>query len=252
MIGFVRSIDEHAGPCVAEEPMEQSRVAETAHAYWDTKAAEYESLIRRAIPGYDAIVATLLDTMPDGCGRVLELGCGTGNLSLRLLDRFPQASFTLVDAASSMLEIAAARVAATGPVAAERVTFVAARFEDLELETGGHDAVVASFSLHHLADLAPLYGRARRWLAPGGVLRNADAFAGPTPQLHAYYMHRWESFWREPGNLGEDEIRSLDEHVRAHDHYFDLASHFRWLDAAGFTAFDCVWRDGLMGVIAAE
>ena len=226
--------------------------SESAHAYWGARAAEYDSLIRRAIPRYDEIVAMLLDTLPPRCDRILELGCGTGNLSLRLVNRFPAAAVTLVDAAPEMLHVAGARIAAQRPDSAGRVTLVASRFQELELADGSFDAVVASFSLHHLPDLAPLYRRARRWLAGGGVLRNADAFAGPTPRLHASYLERWMSFWREPGNLNADELRSLDEHVRAHDHYFDLASHFRWLEEAGFSAWDCVWRDGLLGVLLAE
>ena len=232
--------------------MATHRMAGTAHAFWGTKAAEYESLIRRTIPRYDEIVAILLETVPAGCRNVLELGCGTGNLTLHLVERFPAAALTIVDAAPEMLEIAVARTGATSPETAARVTPVAARFEDLVLEDGSFDAVVASFSLHHLPELAPLYRRARTWLAAGGVLRTADAFAGPTPQLHTYYMERWTSYWREPGNLDDEEIRSMDEHVRAHDHYFDLAAHFRWLEAAGFSAYDCVWRDGLLGVLAAE
>lgn len=232
--------------------MAELKTRESAHAYWGARAAEYDSLIRRTIPRYDEIVARLLDTMPARCGRILELGCGTGNLSLRLVNRFPDAPITLVDAAPEMLDVAGARIAAERPDSAGRVTLVAARFEDLELADGSFDAVVASFSLHHLPELAPLYHQARRWLADGGVLRSADAFAGPTPWLHADSMERWMSYWREPGHLDADERQSMDEHVRAHDHYFDLASHFRWLEAAGFSAWDCVWRDGLMGVVVAE
>src|SRR5690606_173731 len=198
----------------------------SAPDYWGARAAEYDSLIRRTIPRYDEIVAMLLESMPPGCERILELGCGTGNLSSRLAARFPGAAITLVDAAPEMLVLAGARIRDEHPATGERLTLINSRFEELTLEPGSFDAVVASFSLHHLTDLPPLYANARRWLAAGGVLRNADAFAGPTPRLHQWYMDRWTSFWRLPGNLDEEEDRSMEAHVRAHDHYFDLASHF--------------------------
>lgn len=226
--------------------------AGSAPEYWGARAAEYDSLIRRTIPRYDEIVAMLLDALPARCGRILELGCGTGNLSLRLAERFPDAAITLVDAAPEMLQLAGTRLQAAHPANARRITLMPARFEELALERGGFDAVVASFSLHHLPVLAPLYRQVREWLDAGGVLGNADAFAGPTPRLHEWYMRRWMSYWHAPGKLNDEEIRSMDAHVRAHDHYFDVAAHFRWLETAGFATWDCVWRDGLLGVLVAE
>ena len=222
-----------------------------AAAYWGAKAAEYDDFIRRVVPRYDEMIERLLDTMPTAPRSILELGCGTGNVSLRLLQSAPSATLTLVDAAPEMLELTRARIAATDPVAAGRTRFVEARFEQLPDEPASYDAVVSCISLHHVADLAPVYRSLRSCLRPGGALCLADGYSTANPALHAQHLARWHAFWHQPGNLSEEEIVSVRTHVEQHDHYYDLESHFALLRAAGFAAPDCVWRDGLFAVVTA-
>jgi len=223
----------------------------TATAYWGARAAEYDTFIRRVVPRYDEMTARLLDSLPAAPGRVVELGCGTGNLSLLLADRLPGARFIFVDGAPEMVEATRLRLSATAPEVAERSSFLHGTFEELELEAGSVDLVVASLSLHHVADLAPVYGMLARGMAPGGEFRSADGIRADDPRLHALHLERWEAFWREGDRLSPEEIASVKDHVARHDHYEPLTQHFRMLEAAGFTRTDCLWRDGLFGVMAA-
>ena len=223
----------------------------TATAYWGARAAEYDTFIRRVVPRYDEMSARLLNSLPADPDHVLELGCGTGNLSLLLADRLPGARFTFVDGASEMVEATRLRLSATTPQVAERSTFLHGTFEELELEAGSVDLVVASLSLHHVADLAPVYRVLARGMAPGGEFRSADGIRADDPRLHALHLERWEAFWREGDRLSAEEIASVKGHVARHDHYEPLSHHFRMLEAAGFTRTDCLWRDGLFGVMAA-
>src|SRR5262245_14957375 len=84
----------------------------TAADYFGAMAGEYDSLIRRAVPRYDEMTARLIDYLPPAAESILELGCGTGNLTLKLAARYPGAKLTLVDAAPQMLEVAKARLGA--------------------------------------------------------------------------------------------------------------------------------------------
>jgi tRNA (cmo5U34)-methyltransferase len=227
------------------------RLREDAPAYWGAKAAEYDDFIRRVVPRYDEMIDRLLDTLPAAPQRILELGCGTGNVSVRLLGAAPAATLTLVDAAPEMLALTRARLAAGDPAAAARARFVEARFEALPAEPGAYDAVVACISLHHVADPAPVYHTLRACLRPAGALCLADGYSTANPVLHAHHLARWHAFWRQPGNLSEVEVESVRTHVEQHDHYFDLETHFALLRAAGFDAPDCVWRDGVFAVVTA-
>jgi cyclopropane fatty-acyl-phospholipid synthase-like methyltransferase len=100
----------------------------------------------------------LLPARPD----VLELGCGAGVRSTRLLAE--RGRLTGVDISGEQLRRARERVPAA--------TFLQADFTDLRLEPESFDAVVSFYVLNHVPqdELGPLLGRVGTWLRPGGYL----------------------------------------------------------------------------------
>jgi trans-aconitate 2-methyltransferase len=224
---------------------------DSAEAYWGAHAAEYDEFIVRVVPRYREQLERLLDYVPVRAQRVLELGCGSGNVSLRLAGRWPEAAFTFVDAAPPMLELTRARLLEAYPAIARGAQFVAERFEDLVLEPRTIDVVVASLSLHHVADVSGVYHQVGPMLVPGARLVMLDGVRGRTDREHAVHMARWSAYWQQPGNLSEAEIRDMREHIALHDHYRSLQDHFDMLLAAGFVDPDCVWRDGVFALVTA-
>ncbi|MBV9774169.1 MAG: class I SAM-dependent methyltransferase [Gemmatimonadetes bacterium] len=225
---------------------------ESASDYFGSIAGSYDSLIRRAVPRYGEMLARLVDFLPPAAERILELGCGTGNLSLALAARYPGASLTYVDASSEMLMVTGARLREQDPEFAARGRPRPCRFEEISPSDGPFDLVVSSISMHHVADKAALYRTVHALVPPGGTFRWADQLRGGSPQIHERIWTRWLEFCREPGNCSEEEIHSLLEHAETHDHYTPLAEHLRMLEAAGFAPVDCVWRDGMWGVVTAD
>lgn len=224
---------------------------ESAEAYWGAHAAEYNEFIVRVVPRYEEQHERLLDYSPARAERVLELGCGSGNVSLRIAARWPDAEFTIVDGAPEMLELTRSRLMAARPSTARRAHFVAERFEELSLDPATIDVVIASLSLHHVADVSVVYERIAPMLSSGARLVMLDGVRGVTAREHDVHMARWAEYWRQPGNLSDDEIRDMKEHVAQHDHYRSLPEHFAMLRAAGFTDMDCVWRDGVFALVTA-
>lgn len=222
----------------------------TAEAYWGAKAAEYDDFIRRVVPHYDAQLDALFACLPQDAARVLELGCGTGNVSLRLAGRWPDAQFTFVDAAPEMTGLTRARLAASWPDTARRARFLTARFEELQLEPAFYDLAVAALSLHHVRDIATVYPRLAAGLARHGQLVMLDGVRGASATQHELHMARWAAYW--DGRLSEAERADVVEHIRQHDHYRTLAEHFTLLHRAGCTDADCVWRDGLFALVTAR
>lgn len=227
--------------------------ATTASDYFGSMAESYDSLIRRAVPRYDEMLSRLLDYLPSTSSSVLELGCGTGNFSLSLAERFPDATLTFVDAAPEMLEITRARLTARhAAVTVERARFIEARFEELRFNPASFDLVASSISLHHVLEKASVYRNLHIWLQPGGSFRFADQLRGATSSVHELNWKRWLEFCRLDGHCSEEEVASLLDHAAAHDHYTTLAEHFRLLSQAGFTDLDCVWRNLIWGIIIAH
>lgn len=119
--------------------------------------------------------------------RVLDLACGTGSITARLLARFPKAVSTGIDLDPALLTIARGTFEGDG-----RVTFVAADLKDPRwpgrLPYDSYDAVLTATALHwlHSEPLAALYGRVAELVRPGGVFMNADHMSDEsTPRINA-------------------------------------------------------------------
>jgi len=230
------------------KPLEET----TASGYFGSMAEGYDSLIRRAVPRYDEMLERLVDYLPSHATNVLELGCGTGNLSLALAERYPEASLTFLDAAPEMLAVTRARLESAHPASVERARFVSSVFEELDKGLGPFDLVSSSISLHHVRDKELLYRNIYGLLSIGGTFRFSDQLRGATAEIHELNWRRWLEFCRSPANCSEEEVKSLLDHAEAHDHYTPLAEHFRLLELAGFKKLDCVWRNLIWGIVVAD
>jgi ubiquinone/menaquinone biosynthesis C-methylase UbiE len=223
----------------------------SASGYFGAMAESYDSLIHRAVPRYDEMTARLLEYLPRDARRVLELGCGTGNLSLQLVTTLPVATLTLVDGSDEMIELVRSRIGAAKSNSGRRVEYRVARFEELEFSPQSFDLVVSSISLHHVEDKAELYARIHPMMRTGGRLCFADQMRGEPDANHRLNWERWLDFCREPGHCTPDEIESLLQHAAAHDHYTPLSEHIALMSAAGFAQIDCAWRNWMWGIVTA-
>jgi ubiquinone/menaquinone biosynthesis C-methylase UbiE len=193
----------------------------------------------------------LVEYLPPGPTRVLELGCGTGNLSVRLAAKLKGATLTLVDGSAEMIAVARSRLEQESPSRTRTIQFVTARFEDLDLQPRSFDLIVSSISLHHVVDKGLLYERLHKFLRRGGRFCFADQMRGEPESNHDVNWRIWLEFCALPGHCSAEEIESLLQHSSAHDHYTPLSEHFRLLARAGFGELDCVWRNSMWGIVTA-
>ncbi len=106
--------------------------------------------------------------------QVVDLGCGTGQLSLPLAER--GAEVLAVDVSQGMVE----RLEEKARSMSVYVDGLTAPIETLSLPSGSVDLIVTSYALHHLrdADKDRLVAAAFQWLKPGGTLIVADMMFG--------------------------------------------------------------------------
>lgn len=125
---------------------------------WDPKQYTLFREARRR-PFFE-LLARVQATSPT---RAVDLGCGTGDLTLALAERWPQAEVLGVDSSESMLA-EARRQHAVG-----RVRFLQADLARFE-PPGPVDVLLSNAALHWVEDHGPLLTRLAGQLAPGGTL----------------------------------------------------------------------------------
>ena len=109
--------------------------------------------------------------------RIVDLGCGPGNISFRLASALPEALLLGIDGAAAMLEAARARQALE-PRRWPGLSFLQARLPLAPEALGGvstafrppYELVVSNSLLHHLHDPAVLWGAIRTLAAPGALV----------------------------------------------------------------------------------
>ncbi len=109
--------------------------------------------------------------------RVLEVGCGRGDLWVANADRLPAAQVTATDASPGMAAETRARLASLP------ISVAVADVGDLPFPAEAFDVVLANHMLYHVADLAAGLAELRRVLRPGGTLHASTNGAGHMAEL---------------------------------------------------------------------
>lgn len=216
-----------------------------------------------------------LDGMLPSRARVLDLGCGTGSLSERVLGHFPRAKVVAVDRDPVLLAIGRAALGNRG----DRLTWIDADLRDPkwteQLPRGRYDAVVTSTALHWLtaAELGRLYRAVGRRLRPGGLFLNGDSIRARRPHRRLFRIlergarrregrgsgevgESWSDWWHaaltEP-TLAEEAALHRARFPRSHHgtRTADLTGHVRSLRRAGFREVAVIWSRGRSRVLAA-
>ncbi len=217
--------------------------------FFEQVRGQYTDAIARCVPRYGEMLAMLLEYIPRELQprRILELGCGSGNLTLLLAKAYPDTPLTAVDLSPGMLAECRARLAHRAGV-----EYLESDFRELDFDAEQFDLVASSISLHHLdaTERSELFARIHGWLAPGGWFAFSDQMSGSTPEIYDRHLLAWRQAAHCQGTT-EREWADWMQHQQAHDHHAPLAAHFDWLQAAGFRQIDCPWRYLLWTVVVA-
>jgi ubiquinone/menaquinone biosynthesis C-methylase UbiE len=183
---------------------------------------------RALTPFYDRVVAMatreaefkqrIVELMSDAAqGSLLDLGCGTGTLSIAIKRHYPELSVCGVDADADILDRARRKARKAGA----EVRFQQGMADALPFADASFDAVVSTLMFHHLLPAAKhaAFAEVRRVLKPGGTVLIADFGRSP-------------GWWRRLSFFCA--VRLLDGAAVTRDH---AAGRFvDYLPAAGFEA----------------
>jgi tRNA (cmo5U34)-methyltransferase len=168
--------------------------------------------------------AVILDHVPLGVGRMLDLGTGDGRLLGLLKIERPNARGVALDFSPVLLQRARERFSSD-----PQIEVVEHDLDKPLPALGRFDAVVSCFAIHHLTHerKRSLYDEIFTLLEPGGVFCNLDLVSSPTLTLHEHFLH---------------SINCTPEEEDALNKPLDIQTQLLWLREIGFADVDCYWK----------
>lgn len=203
---------------------------------WDKRVDTWGD--HEGVPGLDKVIAAIVaatDAQP-GMSAV-DLGCGSGQVSIPLAERGVQV--TGVDVSPQMVQRLNERVA--GTEVAQSVSGVVGAIEDFSLPQGSVDLVVSNYALHHLRDRdkEAVVRAAVTWLRPGGKLVVGDMMfgRGGTARDRAIIGSKVAALARRgPGGwwrVAKNAVRYL---LRVQERPCSMETWIRYFSEAGLTS----------------
>ncbi len=224
----------------------------TVSGFFDSLTADYEASIARCVPRYAEMLATLLKYIPasqEHPQSILELGAGTGNLSRRLAQQYPDAELHLLDISEASLDCSVQRLSAIG-CNMDNVHRCCQDMREYSFPLAQFDVVISTISIHHLnsAEKRELFAACYQTLRPGGVFTFSDQFSAETDEMYQKHMSTWHDYAMASG-ASNDEWQMWMDHQEKHDYHDPLPQQLEWLQHAGFQHVDCPWRYALWSIV---
>lgn len=213
---------------------------------------EFDSSIRQLLPYYDEMLGAIALCLPPSSDRILELGCGTGELTRKVLQQCPNAEVVAVDYSPRMIRFVQEKLDHQGEsdrVKALQLDFGAWANDEVNADIGNNfDAIVSSLAIHHLTDAmkGKLLQKIASSLNPGGCFWNADPLLPEFPELSAVYQKSREK-WAQQQGLDFDTVRSKigksdTQGYSSQDQLATLDTNLQMLEEAGFSKTAVIWK----------
>jgi demethylmenaquinone methyltransferase/2-methoxy-6-polyprenyl-1,4-benzoquinol methylase len=189
------------------------------------------------------VAQTLLATLADREARVLDVACGTGDLSLTLLQS-GQARIVGIDFCRPMLDIAATKAFESG----SRIPFIEGDALELPFADCSFEAATIAFGLRNLTSVEAGIKELLRVLKPGGRVAVLEFSKPKAPVLRSLFKFYFTKVLPPFGGLisgSKSAYQYLPDSVSRFPDQLELAS---MLQAAGF---ESVSFRNLTGGIAA-
>src|ERR1700730_13478721 len=174
---------------------------------------------------------------------VLDIGCGAGNFTLRVLREVSPLHCHLVDLSQAMLGRAEERIRKFGIAS---VHSYQSDFRALPFGESSFDCILAGAVLHHLRDdedwrLA--FKLFHTWLKPGGRIYVSDLAYFDVPDVQ---LLMWERYGRYLESIGGEAYRTqVFAYIDKEDSPKSLPYQLNLLKTCGFTQYDVLHRNSV-------
>ncbi|MSV30453.1 MAG: class I SAM-dependent methyltransferase [Bryobacterales bacterium] len=184
-----------------------------------------------------------------GATSILDIGCGAGNYTLKLLDALPSIrEAALIDLSLPMLERAKARTAGRA-----RVETIQGDVREVALGEERFDLAVAAAVMHHLRtdeEWRAVFGAVYTSLKPGGSFWIADMVEHSIPRVHELMWDRYGAYLA--GLRDEAYRQTVFAYIDAEDTPKPLVFQLDMLREAGFRQVDVLHKNGCFAAFGGQ
>lgn len=180
---------------------------------------------------------------------LLDIGCGAGNYTLKMLGKIGNLNCTLNDLSLPMLEKARERVTAQTN---GKVTMMQEDVRTIDLPDNHFDIILASAVLHHLrddADWEQVFRKLFKALKPGGSFWISDLITHDAPALNRLFEDRYGDYLETLG--GKAYREKVFTYIAHEDTPRSLFYQLSLLKIVGFEAVEVLHKNGCFAAFGA-
>lgn len=171
----------------------------------------------------------------------LDVGCGAGNYTLKMLSKLPGLNCTLIDLSKPMLDKAFERISAETD---KKVKIIQGDIREINLPTNHFDIILAGAVLHHLredADWEFVFSKLFSVLKKGGCLMISDLVTQDTKIVHEYVWERYGDYLEKLG--GNDYRNKVLTYVEKEDSPRSLNYQMDLMKKVGFKTVEILHKN---------
>jgi len=187
------------------------------------------------------LVTSAASVINPSATELLDIGCGAGNYSLRMLEKIPALNCTLIDLSLPMLNRAKERIE---QVSVGRTTLLQTDILEAGLPEEGFDIVLAGAVLHHLRDeeqWKTVFKNVYRSLKPGGSFWISDLIVHDHPALDQLFQGRYAEYLDSLG--GPEYRKKVFDYIEAEDTPRSVTFQVELMRSCGFRYVDILHKN---------
>ena len=180
---------------------------------------------------------------------LLDIGCGAGNYTLKLLQSLPFSEITLIDLSQGMLERARQRI---GALTSATLTLHQVDIREFASADAQYDVVIAAAVLHHLRsddEWRGVFEKIYRGLKPGGSFWVSDLVHHSNPAVQAMMWERYGEYLVQL--KGEDYCRQVFAYIEHEDSPRPLLFQLDLLREVGFQQVEVLHKNSCFAAFGA-
>ena len=235
-------------------PLEKKSSVEEIKKRFDNDVARFSNLETGQSSTVDAplameLIAQAAVKSTANIRRVLDIGCGAGNNTIKLVQYTSPFNCDLVDLSLPMLEKAKERISLTN---SGKIKMIQGDFRKVDLPERTYDVILAAAVLHHLRDdqdWESAFHKLYRLTAPGGSVWITDLVSHEAAEVQSLM---WQRYGEYLYSVGGDEYRSkVFEYIDREDSPRPVTYQLDLLRKAGFKHTDILHKNSCFAAFGA-